>query len=95
MFTNKNKKMSEDLKQALAPVEAVAGKVIRSYAQSVQEDAWMVAYIAYAEGEDILCVLKAWRGKTRKDNKKVLCFTSARPLAGDKAEFLRILGDYK
>jgi hypothetical protein len=87
-------KKDEELKKALAPIEEVAGKTIRSYSKSVQEDAWMVAYIAYLEGDDVLEALAQWRSTERKYQKKILAFTRARPLAKEKKEFLDIFKDY-
>lgn len=88
-----NKKDGE-LKKALAPIEEVAGKIIRKYAKNVQEDAWMVAYVAYLEGGDVLEALAQWRSTERKYQKTILAFTRARPLAEDRKQFLDIFKDY-
>jgi hypothetical protein len=90
MFKNNKKLLT-----ALEPIEKVAGNIIRHYAKNVQEDAWMVAYIAYMEKKDIVETLKLWRRKARRDQKKILYFTSARPLKQDKAQLIKISKDYR
>lgn len=85
----------KELEKALAPIEKVAGDIIRKYAKNVQEDAWMVAYLAYMEKKDIVETLKLWRRKARRDQKKILYFTSARPLKADKAQLIKISKDYR
>jgi hypothetical protein len=89
------KKKCKNLKDVLAPVEKVAGRIIRSYAKNVQEDAWMVGYLAYMEKKDIVEALKLWRRKARRDQKKILYFTSARPLKEDKEQLIQISKDYR
>ncbi len=86
--------MKKELKKVLAPVEKAVGKRIRKFQPDVQEDAWMVAYIAYLEGKDMMEALILWNRKRRQDNKKVLFFTSARPLRQDKKALKEIQKGY-
>jgi hypothetical protein len=94
MFNKKDKNLEKALAKALAPIEKVAGDVIRGYGKNVQEDAWMVAYIAYCEGADILKTLASWHYKERLYQRKIISFTRGRPSKRDKTEFLRIKKEY-
>jgi hypothetical protein len=89
---NKNKK---NLKKLLAHIENVAGKRIRKFPKHVQEDALHEAIIAYLEKKDIVEHLNKWYREERAYEKKILAFTRARPLARDRAEFLKVFKEYR
>lgn len=89
------KSQEKNLINILAPVEKAAGKRIRRFPKNVQEDAWMVGYLAYLEGKDINEALTLWNRKERRYQKKILAFTRARPLKCDKQELKDISKKYR
>ena len=90
MFKKKNKKD----KKILDHIEKVAGERIRKLPKDVQAEALQEAVLAYLEGKDILEHLKLWRRAERRYQKKILCFTRARPLRAEKEEIKKISKEY-
>jgi hypothetical protein len=85
---------NKKLEKILEPVNKIAGNRIRKFAKDVQEDAWMIAYVAYIEDKNIHRVLTLWRRTERKYQKRILAFTRARPLLEEKGEIKRIKKEY-
>ena len=90
------KQNKNNLEKVLTPI---LGKVVRErirrFKRYVQEDAWIVAYIAYRENNNVLETLTKWNRAERVRQKKELSIYSSRPRRRDKAEIMQISKDYK